>query len=476
MNKLFDLNIEQVLEHWEPEHAVREIIANALDEQFLTNSKQIEIYKSGTKWHIRDFGRGLQYSHFTQNENQEKLASPFLIGKFGVGLKDALAVFHRKGISVEINSKYGHISLTMAQKSGFDIQTLHAVFDDPTDNGFVGTEFIIDGISDTAIEKAKAMFLCFNSNLELLEKTKYGEVYCCIKKPSIIYINGVQVAIEENFLFSYNITNINAQIKKALNRERSNVGRTAYSDTIKNILKQCKTNAVLVPLVKDLQNIMSGTNSDESSWVDVATYAAKTLSKNDNVVFMTPTQRATMSNQQVEILEQSGKTLVLVTDSVFGKIEGSVSTFDTVFKEYTESFSYKFVPVAHLTRSEKEVFELSNKVVEFLKAHNFKSEIDIKISETIRVGLDGISTQGVYDPSENAIIIKRSVLANPTTFCGVLLHEFGHYQHGHADNTRDFENDLTHMLGHVFVENIKYKYQTSTKSNTSKSGFKLFKK
>ena len=40
MDKLFDLNIEQVLEHWEPEHAVREIIANALDEQFLTKSKK----------------------------------------------------------------------------------------------------------------------------------------------------------------------------------------------------------------------------------------------------------------------------------------------------------------------------------------------------------------------------------------------------------------------------------------------------
>lgn len=474
MDKLFDLNIEQVLEHWEPEHAVREIIANALDEQFLTKSKEIEIYKLDKRWHIRDFGRGLQYSHFTQNENQEKLASPFLIGKFGVGLKDALAVFHRKGISVEINSKYGHISLTMAQKSGFDIQTLHAVFDDPIDKTFVGTEFIIDGISDATIEKAKAMFLCFNSNLKLLEKTKYGEVYQCAKKPASIYINGVQVAIEENFLFSYNITNINAQIKKALNRERSNVGRTAYSDTIKNILRQCKSNSVLVPLVNDLQNIMSGTNCDESSWVDVATHAAKTLSNDDNIVFMTPTQRAAMSNQQVEILEQSGKTLVLVTDSVYGKIEDSVSTFDTVFREYTESFSYKFVPIEKLTADERQTFELSKEVIAFLKAHRFRYSIAIKISETIRVGLDGIMTRGVYDPSENAIIIKRSVLSNQTDFCGVLLHEFAHYQHGYADNTRDFENDLTNILGHIFMGNIKS--LQAVKGGKPKFGFRLFGK
>ena len=472
MDKLFDLNIEQVLEHWEPEHAVREIIANALDEQQLTNSKKIDIYKLGDRWYIRDYGRGLQYSHFTQNENQEKLASPFLIGKFGVGLKDALAVFHRKGINVEINSKYGHISLVMAQKSGFDIQTLHAVFEEPVDENFVGTEFIINGISDHAIEKAKEMFLCFNNGLKLLEKTRYGEVYQCATIPAVIYINGVQVATEDNFLFSYNITNINAQIKKALNRERSNVGRTAYSDTIKNILKQCKSNDVLVPLVNDLQNIMSGTNSDESSWVDIATYAARTLSKGDDVVFMTPEQRAVMSNQQVEILAQSGKTLVLVTDSVYNKIEDTVSTFDTIFKEYTKTFSYKFVRTQTLTSYEKQTFELSKEIVTFLKNNGFRYNMDIKISETIRVGFDGTSTLGVYDSSENAIIIKRSVLSNPTEFCGVLLHEFAHYQHGYDDNTRNFENDLTNMLGYAFMENIKSKSLQSK----PKKGFKLFGK
>jgi hypothetical protein len=34
----FDLNIEEVLENWEIEHALREIIANALDEQVISNT------------------------------------------------------------------------------------------------------------------------------------------------------------------------------------------------------------------------------------------------------------------------------------------------------------------------------------------------------------------------------------------------------------------------------------------------------
>ena len=44
--KKFDLNIEKILENWETKHAVREIIANAIDEQKLTNTNEIEILTS----------------------------------------------------------------------------------------------------------------------------------------------------------------------------------------------------------------------------------------------------------------------------------------------------------------------------------------------------------------------------------------------------------------------------------------------
>ncbi len=71
--KKFDLNIEKILENWETYHALRELIANELDEQLLTNTKEVDIFKNGNSWIIRDFERGLQYTHLTQNENQEKL-------------------------------------------------------------------------------------------------------------------------------------------------------------------------------------------------------------------------------------------------------------------------------------------------------------------------------------------------------------------------------------------------------------------
>ena len=49
-------------------------------------------------------------------------------------------------------------------------------------------------------------------------------------------MKGLFVAEEPNFLFSYNITRLSAPLRRALNRERSNVGRSAYSDRVKAIL------------------------------------------------------------------------------------------------------------------------------------------------------------------------------------------------------------------------------------------------
>lgn len=68
----FDLNIERVLEHWPVAYAVREFIANALDEHLLTGTAEPTITRLRDQhWAIDDFGRGLRYEHLTQRENPE---------------------------------------------------------------------------------------------------------------------------------------------------------------------------------------------------------------------------------------------------------------------------------------------------------------------------------------------------------------------------------------------------------------------
>jgi hypothetical protein len=286
----FDLNIEKILEGWETCLAVREIIANALDEQVLTNSKDVEISKDWQSvWHIRDFGRGLKYEHLTQNENQEKLKNPSrVIGKFGVGLKDALATLNRHKIKVLIRSKNGDITLGQTAKHGFpDVITLHAIVNPPAELAFVGTDVALEGVSDDDVAAAKNFFLKF-SNQSVLDETSYGQILeTAAGLKSRIYVTGMLIAEEENFAFSYNITSLTASMRKALNRERTNVGRTAYTDRVKQMLLASNANAVADTLANDLQELEAGTNHDEVKWMDVAIHACQILNASKKVVFVT---------------------------------------------------------------------------------------------------------------------------------------------------------------------------------------------
>lgn len=225
----FDLNVETVLDDWEVHHAIREVIANALDEQILTGTPDIEITGGGAHFEIRDYGRGIRYAHLTQNEDAEKLANPGrVIGKFGVGLKDALATFDRHRIGVALRSRHGDITITKSSKHGFDdVTTLHAAVSPPSDPALEGTLVVLDGCTGGDMDRARRLFLRFSGEA-VLDRTQYGDVLeRAAGGPARIYVNGVVVAEEDNFLFSYNITSLTGAMRKALNRERTHVGRSA---------------------------------------------------------------------------------------------------------------------------------------------------------------------------------------------------------------------------------------------------------
>jgi len=162
----------------------------------------------------------------TQNENVEKLQNPSkVIGRFGVGFKDALATFSRRSVDVHIESRFGNIALQQSAKHGFeDVITLHAAITSPSDSSFEGTEITLVGIPDAEVIKAKDFFLKFSGEPQL-ETTPYGQILSPIKgKPSRIYVNGIVVAEEENFGFSYNLTYARFSELSSNHRTDLNVG------------------------------------------------------------------------------------------------------------------------------------------------------------------------------------------------------------------------------------------------------------
>lgn len=458
----FDLNIEKILENWDVYHAVREIIANALDEQIITKSEDIEINNLNGVWHIRDFGRGLNYHHLTQNENEEKLNNDKLIGRFGVGLKDALATLYRNNIVVKITSKYGIITLKQAQKIGFDdIVTLHANIEETIDKKMIGTDFSLYGCSDQDINSAKSLFLKF-SNENVLEETVYGQVIEKLGDNSNIYINGIKVAEESNFLFSYNITSLTKQIKKSLNRERTNVGRAAYSERIKTILLASKRNEVICKLVDDLQQYNLGSTHDELAWNDIAMYASKKFSElNHNIVFVT-SDIAINTPSVIDEMKMKGYEPVVVPENLVNKIDdynqdpskdkALILTTNKFISDIAEQKKYDFVDISKLTINEKLVLDRKNDILKLINGlpNNVK---DIKISETIYQSEFFSETVGLWDAAEGLVIIKRSQLKNLFSFAGTLIHECIHAKSGCDDVSRGFESALTNTIGDI-INNV----------------------
>ncbi len=448
----FDLNIETFLEHWTLADALRELIANALDEQVLTKTPEIQIFGDNQGWHIRDYGRGLGYEHLTQNENEEKLRHPQLvIGKFGVGLKDALATLNRHQANVLIGSKHGDIRIERSPKHGFeDVNTLHALILDPADPAFAGTEFILRGVEKEHVEQAKSFFLRFSGE-ETVEATRYGQVLKRRSAAGRVYINGVRAAEEETFLFSYNITSVTPRMRRALNREKGNVGRTVYADRTRAILLACNGKVVGEMLCGDLRQLETGAAHDELKWNDVAEHACKLLNARSKAIFVTASERGE-GKDLIEDAETDGHVVVVVPESIRRKLRGAkdvdgqpIRDLEEYRAEWNRGFRFSFVDPGELAIGERDVYANTGKILE-LAGGRPAAVREVLISETMR--MEGFSEAlGLWEKEEGRIIIKRSQLRSLRDYAGTLLHEIGHARSGEADCTRGFENALTGLLG-----------------------------
>ena len=449
-SRLFDLNIEEVLEAWEVSHAIREVISNALDEQALSGTKDIEISKLDGDWVVRDHGRGLRIDHFTLNENKEKIAAPTgVIGKFGVGLKDALATFHRRGVEPVISSRHGTFRLRQTEKHGFgDITTLHVAYDD-TPLDMEGTEFRLAGATDEQIEDAKRLFLRFNDE-EVIDQTRYGEILRAKPGKGRVYISGVFAADEENFLFSYDVTHLTDAMKKRLNRERLNVGRTTYAERVKSILKESSADEVHALLIEELLDRGRGPMPDELQWIEISQMTLTLLHEREDVIFVVEHEL----HSHPDVLDHAradGLKIVIVTGAEKSKLVEQakaggveVRTLENYVAEFNDSFQYRFVEPVDLDEKEKEIFALTPDIMSLVGVAGPDSP-DVKISETMRIGRD--DTEGVWDPELEAIVIKRANLKTRRAFAATLLHEVAHAMTGAHDVTREFENVLTRYLG-----------------------------
>jgi hypothetical protein len=388
----------------------------------------------------------------TQNESDEKRASDVVVGQFGVGLKDALATFHRNGIDVQISSPHGTISLVEHAKHGFDdVVTLHAVVEAPAEVD--GTDVALAGISDADVAEAMGFFLVFDCCVEVLETTLAGQVLARPgDAPRSVYVRGVRVAEDDGLLFSYNVTKVDAKLRRALNRERSHVGRSAYTDRIKAILLAVEAPVVLTRLVDDMAGFATGATRDEVKWNDVAERVVRQLAATDpDTVFVTAAQRWSHP-ELIRRAEIDGKHVFVIPDALAARLrntaDGRVTTLERFAAQWNERVVIEPLDPAELDPAERDVLDLADHVLDLVGRR--RHEWQVVVSEALHLTPDGTETaHGLWEPAQRRIVINRRCLRSRELFVATLLHEIGHAITGATDLTAEFEDGLTDLLGTV---------------------------
>jgi hypothetical protein len=163
----------------------------------------------------------------------------------------------------------------------------------------------------------------------------------------------------------------------------------------------------------------------------------------------------------------SGHQIINIPENLKNKINGiednignKIIDISQFISAYNDSFEFKFIEKENLLPEERKVFDYSDFIIDLFGGipSNVKS---IKISETMVKDLFSTSeTLGCWDSSSLSIVISRKQLKRLSDFAGTLVHELIHAKTGLDDVSRDFETELTRLIGIItesYILNSKTK-------------------
>ena len=130
-----------------------------------------------------------------------------------------------------------------------------------------------------------------------------------------------------------------------------------------------------------------------------------------------------------------------------GAEEGkTLVTANQYIKEEQNRFTPQIVEIDSLSVAERRVYDITDKILELIggKPRNVKC---IQIVEKIYESEIFNETVGLWEPKEIRILIKRNQLNELNSYAGTLLHECAHAISGASDVSRDFETELTNVIG-----------------------------
>lgn len=354
-----DLNIGQAyLSEWTIDMAIRELIANALDE---AEHGIIDIEKvSEGVWKITNKGSEIKPANFLIKEG-EKNKEKGKIGKFGIGLKDAIGVLMARGIGVEIfTSKYQYVAEYRKKSKIIEDKCLFINIYNNT-REWLGTEVILENCKDHYIEDAKSHFLIYRDNVKILDKTKYGDMLLenDKSKNGTIYFNGIKIAYEKTFFYSYNVKVEENKLKEGISRERCDLSREIYKDSLKRIIKCIKSDEILSRYYASFIKTRDGSLRGELVYTDAQLKVIEYIVNHNIKAVLFPAEReGRLVTLYEELYSRSDIKTIKLLNSYYSRLQKEMILIENNILADNYKPEYTEIKIEDLSELEKSYFEL----------------------------------------------------------------------------------------------------------------------
>lgn len=357
-----DLNIgQEYLTDWSAGMALRELIANAIDE---TSDGEINIEKlSDLKLKIENKGNEIQPENFLINEGI-KANKKGKIGKFGIGLKDAIAVLMSNGIRIKfITSKYVFDAIYEVKSKTVKQKCINIKVN-KSNSKFVGTQVILENCKDIYMDEAKKYFLKYRGEYSKVAETRYGDVLIESNEKYIgtIYFNGMKIASENTFLYSYNIKLEDKELKKGISRERNQVSKDVYMSSVKRIINLLENKEDKDTLNKYFERIYTsrdGSLSGELIYKEIQIRIFKYLADNNITIIIFPVnQNSNMRILYKQKIKDPTHKIIVLNDKYYKNLETCQELVELNMIAGRYKIDYTIVNTEKLNEEEKKSLKM----------------------------------------------------------------------------------------------------------------------
>lgn len=428
-NKLVFPITSDYIDNWTIEDCLREVISNALD----TNT-DINLYTENGKVYVCDKGLGIPKKALLLGQSINR-RSESAIGKFGEGLKIASLVAARADREFKVETVGYTFEATLNYDEEYDTPLLTYTF---TDNEVTqGTTISLEGY-DYELVKVKSQFLTFNNDFDEIADNMFTP-------GGSLFVNGVLVQTIRS-AFSYNLPKTTL-----LNRDRNQVSQMDLNFNVARIICDVKDKEVITDIIRALYEDSWGSliennidlripSKKKRSWLPVAKQVLE--------------KKCLPHSSEMDLVAKDQGFVVLNSICTgFTQILNSIGFPNSKDVVHLNGFEDAVVGIVNPkdlpSEQAKRNWELTSKAI----INRFGKDYETKLKIASAFTIENERTRGIYHPGSDCCYLNVKILEDTlSSILGTALHEVIHRENGHYDRTREFESDLTRLLGTLLEE------------------------